>query len=135
DVARFFQAAAKRVLESCLRVGRATAEVADDRLISLLRVRRERPCNSRAAEKRDELAAFHSITSSASRRKESRTVRPSAFAAIILTISSNLIGDCTGRSAGFSPRKMRSTYEAVRRKMSDGSGPYETRLPSKTNCL
>jgi hypothetical protein len=38
----------------------------------------------------------HSITSSASRRKESRTVRPSAFAAIILMTSSNLVGDCTG---------------------------------------
>src|SRR6266511_2744082 len=30
----------------------------------LLRARRERPCNCRAAEQRDELAPFHSITSS-----------------------------------------------------------------------
>src|SRR5262249_3814007 len=65
DVARFLQAAAKRVLESCLRVGRATAEVADDRLISLLRARRERP-RRRAAKKRNEitpLQAGHATTS------------------------------------------------------------------------
>src|SRR5262249_5870127 len=55
DVARFFQAAAKRVLESCLRVGRATAEVADDRLISLLHARRERPRDSPAAERGQQL--------------------------------------------------------------------------------
>src|SRR5262249_7958809 len=33
--------------------------------LALLRARRERPCSRRAAKQRDELAAFHSITSSA----------------------------------------------------------------------
>ena len=37
------------------------------------------------------------------------TVRPSAFAVLRLTASSYLVGACTGRSAGFSPFRMRST--------------------------
>ena len=51
-----------------LAVGRrrARAQEPDGRqLAGLLRARRERPRRRRAAEKRDELAAFHSITSSA----------------------------------------------------------------------
>ena len=42
----------------------------------------------RAAEQRDELAALHSITSSASSRNESGIVSPSAFAVLRFTISS-----------------------------------------------
>ena len=34
---------------------------------------------------------------------------PSAFAVFRLITSSYLVGDCTGRSAGFSPLRMRST--------------------------
>src|SRR5262245_19783776 len=45
-----------------------------------LRARRERPCDCRAAEQRDELAAPHSITSSAATRSLSGTVRPSILA-------------------------------------------------------
>src|SRR6516164_8043973 len=51
----------------------------------------------------------HSITSSASRRNGSGIVSPSAFAVLRLTVSSYLVGACTGRSAGFSPLRMRST--------------------------
>src|SRR5262249_9980974 len=100
----------------------------------LLRACRERPRGRRADEQCDELAPLHSITSSAMASSLSGIWRPSALAVLILTISSYFVGDCTGKSAGFSPRKMRSTYEPVRRKMSDGSGPYEIRLPSNTNC-
>src|SRR5262249_46333504 len=46
-------------------VGRCAVEEPDHRHRRLLRARRERPCGC-AAEQRDELAAFHSITSSAS---------------------------------------------------------------------
>ena len=35
--------------------------------------------------------------------------RPSAFAVLRLITSSYLTGSCTGRSAGFSPLRMRST--------------------------
>jgi hypothetical protein len=41
------------------RLGRAVADESDDRHRRLLRARRERPRCRRAAEQRDELAAFH----------------------------------------------------------------------------
>src|SRR5215470_15697745 len=75
----------------------------------LLRARRKRPRSCRAAEERDELAPFHSITSSARASNEAGTSRPSAFAVLRLITSSYLVGACTGRSAGFSPLRMRST--------------------------
>src|SRR5262245_4379449 len=49
----------------------------------LLRARRERPRRC-AAEKRDELATFHSITSSARARRVGGTSRPSARAVLRL---------------------------------------------------
>src|SRR5262245_54731788 len=55
--------------------------------LALLRARRERP-RSRAAKQRDELAAFHSITSSASSTNESGIVSPIALAALRFTINS-----------------------------------------------
>src|SRR5262245_35066236 len=77
---------------------------------SLLRARRERPrSHSRAAEQRDELAPRHSITSSARASSVGGKSRPSALAVFRLITSSYLVGACTGRSAGFSPLRMRST--------------------------
>jgi hypothetical protein len=58
----------------------------------LLRPRRQRPCRCRAADKRDEIAAFHSITSSARNKIDVGTVSPSARAALRLTTSSNCVG-------------------------------------------
>jgi hypothetical protein len=46
-------------------VGGRAADEADDRHRRLLRMRHERPCCGRATEQRDELAPFHSMTSSA----------------------------------------------------------------------
>src|SRR5262249_60282028 len=74
--------------------------------LGLLRARRERPCR-RAAEKRDEVAAPHSITSSAMLSSLSGTVRPSILAVGALMISSNLDACTTGRSAGLGPLRMR----------------------------
>src|SRR4030088_2904581 len=51
----------------------------------------------------------YSITSSARRRIDGGMVRPSALAVLRLTPSSNLIGCCTGRSAGFAPLMILST--------------------------
>src|SRR5262249_57795452 len=65
----------------------------------LLRVRRQRPRGSRAAEQRDELAAFHSITSSALNRTAVGSSRPSDLAVLRLTTSSTLVGCWTGKSA------------------------------------
>src|SRR5262245_46151456 len=63
----------------------------------------------RAADERDELAPLHSITSSARASSVGGTSRPSSSAVLRLITSSYFVGACTGRSAGFSPFKMRST--------------------------
>ena len=63
--------------------------------LALLRARRERPCR-RAAEKRDEGAAPHSITSSAVASSVGGTSRPSALAVLRLRINSIFVDCCTG---------------------------------------
>src|SRR5262245_59264084 len=60
--------------------------------LRLLRVPGERPRSRRAAEQRDELATFHSITSSARASSGGGTVRPSALAVLRLMRSSYLVG-------------------------------------------
>jgi hypothetical protein len=62
-----------------------------------------------STQKPDELAAVHSITSSARASSSSGTVRPSILAVRWLMTSTSLVGACTGRSAGFSSLRMRST--------------------------
>jgi|SRR5271166_5991252 len=57
----------------------------------------------RAAEQRDELAALHSITSSAVASSQSGIVTPSAFVALRLITSSNFVGRSIGKSAGCAP--------------------------------
>src|SRR5512138_1348817 len=49
----------------------------------------------------------HSITSSARVRSVGGTVRPSSLALSALMTSSNLLACTTGKSAGFSPLRMR----------------------------
>src|SRR4030095_9512004 len=51
----------------------------------------------------------HSITSSARAITDEGIVNPSVFAVLRLITRSYLVGACTGRSAGFSPFKIRST--------------------------
>src|SRR5678816_2241504 len=51
----------------------------------------------------------HSITSSARASSVGGTSRPSALAVLRLITSWYLVGAWTGRSAGFSPLRMRST--------------------------
>jgi hypothetical protein len=51
----------------------------------------------------------YSINSSARASSAGGTARSSAFAVLRLMASSYLVGVCTGRSAGFSPLRMRST--------------------------
>src|SRR5262249_28046049 len=88
---------------------RQAAEISDYRHLRLLRARRERPRSRRAAEQRDELAPLHSIPASARASTVVGMSRPSALAVLRLMTSSNLVGACTGSSAGFSPLRMRST--------------------------
>src|SRR5262249_43447320 len=68
--------------------------------LALLRARRKRQSHGRA-EKRDERAPVHSITSSARASSVLGTIRSSALAVFKLISNSYLVGACTGRSAGF----------------------------------
>src|SRR5262244_1473872 len=78
-----------------------------DRHRRLLCPRCQRPPRRRAADERDELAPLHSITSSARSRIAVGIVTPSALAALRLTTVSNAVACWTGRSAGFSPLRIR----------------------------
>src|SRR5262249_6944578 len=93
----------------------------------LLRARRERPRDSRAAEQRDELTALHlrghSITSSARASSVGGTSRPSAFAVLMLMTSSYWVGAGAGRAAGSPLLRRRSTWSAARRYWSRKLGP------------
>src|SRR6185436_7008210 len=113
--------------ERCHEVRRAdswrTPEKADRRQGWLLRADCKRPRRYRTAEKSDEFAPFHSTTSSARASSVGGTVRPSALAVLRLITRSYLVGACTGRSAGFSPLRMRSTYPDARRYWSTRSVP------------
>src|SRR5262249_51497535 len=89
---------------------RSPAQEPGGRQFVLLRGRRERPRSRCAAKQRDEVAALHhSITSLARASTASGTVRPSALAVLRLITSSYLVGAWTGRSAAFSPLRIRST--------------------------
>src|SRR5215204_4588665 len=83
-------------------------EEPDHRHRRLLGARRERQ-RRRAADERNELAARHSITSSASNCIEMGIVNPSALAVFMLITSSNFDGRTTGKSPGFSPLRTRPT--------------------------
>src|SRR5207244_10197354 len=56
---------------------------------------------------RDPLRRY-SITSSAIASSVGGTSRPRALAVLRLMTNSNLVGNCTGRSPGFAPLRMRS---------------------------
>src|SRR5262245_17342504 len=89
--------------------GRAREEKSNPpHLACLLRARRDRPRRRSATEHRDELAAPHSMTSSARCWRSGGTSRPSARAVLRLITNSNLTGAWTGSSLGAAPRRMRS---------------------------
>src|SRR5262245_48173213 len=100
------------------RVPGLNADKSEPRHLRLLRARRKRPRNRRAAEQRDEFASLHSITSSARSRKDSGIVSPSALAVVRLMMRSNLVGCSTGMSPGFAPRRILSTTSAASRNTS-----------------
>src|SRR4051812_1048795 len=109
DVTALGQPFMKKGQAKGLGLARPAAEIPDHRHRRWLRARRQRPRRRRAAEERDELAPLHSITSSARASRVGGMSRPSAFAVLRLMTSSYFVGACTGRSAGFSPLRMRST--------------------------
>src|SRR5262245_56779644 len=110
DIAEFAQPAPEGIEVGGVggdRDGLKHADAAE--LPARLRAGRQRPRGRRPAEQRDERAPLHSITSSARASSVGGTSRPSIFAVLRLITSSYLVGAWTGRSAGFSPLRMRST--------------------------
>src|SRR5712691_5408914 len=108
DVAGFLQTLAERGFILVIVTSQPGGEVPDHWNRRLLRSRRKRP-RRRAADKRDELAPPHSITSSASASSVGGISTPNAFAVARLMTSSNLVPSSTGRSPGFSPLRIRPT--------------------------
>src|SRR5262245_65815340 len=106
--AKLFQLRAEGLILGNRRrvVEQGTEHAKPNELARLLRARRQRPRGCRAAEKSDELAPSHSITSSARARSVGGTSRPSAFAVLRLIANSNLVGCITGKSAGLSPLRI-----------------------------
>src|SRR5262249_23294638 len=80
-------------------------------LARLLRAHRARP-RDRAAEQRDEVAALHSITSSARSRMDVGNAIPKLFAVLRLITSANFVGNSAGSSAGLAPRSTLATRAA-----------------------
>src|SRR5262249_13769752 len=77
--------------------------------VALLRPRRKWP-HGRTPEPCDEFPpSDHWITSSAVASSVSGMARPRALAVLRLITISNFVGNCTGRSLGFAPRRIRST--------------------------
>src|SRR5262245_56202785 len=117
DVAAFLPAEAFKPLPKCCEpllpygaASRAMHQHADPpHPLALLRARRERPRGCRAADQRDELAALHSITSSARASNVGGISKWSVRAVLRLITNSNLVGCWTGRSAGFAPLRITST--------------------------
>src|SRR5262249_20597270 len=125
-ISRLGETLAQRGEPPRVRACRLAAEIPNHR--HLLRARRERPRRS-AAEKRHELAALHSITSSARWMNGPGIARPSAFAVLRLRTSWNLAESCTGSSPGLPPLRIRSMYDAARRYVSAKSMPYDMNPP------
>src|SRR5262249_1174304 len=78
-------------------------QITDHRHGLLLCAHRKRPRDRRAAEQRDEIAALHSITSSARARSIGGISTPSALAVLRFITSSKRVGCSTGSSAGGTP--------------------------------
>src|SRR5262249_256764 len=107
DEAGFLETLAERAQTVCIHVGRVDAHKSDYWNCALLRPRRERPRN-RAAEQRDELAAFHApwMSWSAGASSIAGMSRLSERAVCKLRTNSNLADCRTGRSAGLAPLRM-----------------------------
>src|SRR5215468_8768241 len=112
DITGLAQALVKCAQPACPQIRRLAADVSDHRHCGLLRARRERP-RRRAADQRDELAAFHSITSSASSRRSRGIVNPSVLSVLRLIASSNLVGCSIGMSPGLAPLRILPTNTAA----------------------
>ena len=87
-----------------------------------VRPRQNRPRYRRAPEQRDELAPFHSITSSARASSDGGT-ETECFGGLEIDDQLELVGCSIGRSAGFAPLRTLTTNAAARRLRSVMFGP------------
>src|SRR5262249_20517198 len=110
DVAGFVEALAEPGNKG--RVRQSGIDEADHRHRRLLRARRERPRN-RSTHQRYKCAASHSITSSARGMIDVGNTIPNLFAVLMLTTSSNFVGNSAGTSLGFEPRNTLATIGAL----------------------
>src|SRR5262249_22881379 len=99
--------------------------------LALLRACRARPRTCRAAEKGDERATLHSITSSARKRIDVGNTIPKLLAVFRLMTSSNGVANSAGTSAGLAPRSTLATRAAPCRKVLSESTPYEIIPPAR----
>src|SRR5262249_12370027 len=81
-----------------------------------------------------ELPALHPNTSSARTSNVGGMVTPSALAVLRFIKSSNFVGCSMGRSAGFAPFGMASTYVAPRRFRSVRWGPWAISAPASASA-
>src|SRR5262249_46371862 len=123
DKACVFQTLTERGEELWGVVGCPGGEDPDHRHRRLLRARRRRPCDRHARGTGDERASFNSIPAWAVAGSVDGTSSPSALAVLRLITVWCLVGNCTGRSAAFSPLKIRLTSPAARRYSSKKLGP------------
>src|SRR5258708_3891658 len=79
--------------------------------------------------------ARHSTTSSAPASSVGVISMPSVFAVFRLITSSNLVGCCTGKSAGLAPLRILSTYSAVFLDRSGRFAPQDISPPASTPSL
>ena len=102
---------------SLLHIGRVDrASSMDTRRVDMVasaseHIRCKKPCPLRARSEHRR----HSVTSSARASSVGETSRPSPRAVFKLMAKVTFVDCSTGRSAGFSPLSMRSTYPAARR--------------------
>ena len=78
-------------------------------------------CDVRYVPKADVHQSVENLVSAGNHGR--RNSNAECLAAFKLIVSSNLVGAWTGSSVGFSPLRMRSTYDAARRKLSVRSSP------------
>src|SRR5262249_3983063 len=102
---------------------RSTVEPANENLLLRLRARVERHKRRSGEQQKYVAPRRHSITRSALISSDCGIVSPNAFAALRLMNSSILLGCSIGRSAGFAPLNILSTYVAARRRLSIESLP------------
>ena len=110
--ALFGQSLAERRRMRGKALGRAGGQETDCRKVRRLQAAGDRAQRA-GADQRQDVAALHSITSSARSRKAIGIARPIAFAVLRLITNSNFVGSSTGRSAGLAPFRILPTVAAV----------------------